>query len=568
MRHGALVCLMLVACNSDGSKGSPSVADSGQEAVERDIDRICPGDAGCVSNEGPLLAGAAVREITPPCFEAWVDLDGSKDYRASEDEFLDCGCDRICPDDDGWTAADEGEGDGEFQAIWIAGFGQGRASASVHDPLDARAVVVASGDTAVALVTLDVVGWFYDDTVAIREAVQSAGADVDLVVVHSTHNHEGPDTMGQWGATFGRRGVDDAYHARIVELAAEAVVEAASQLQPVTMRIGSTDSAAPFGDKGTRNLVRDSRDPVIIDEQVGAAFLVGDDGSTVATLINWGNHPEVLGGDNTALTADFVHYIRKGVEDGFSYDARTEVGVGGTAIFINAAVGGLMTPLGITVTDWDGVDHSNSDFDKAQALGEIVAGLALTAASEGTEASEPRVAFKAETFNLRVENIAFQALFLAGIFERRIFNYDNTRALDDSNVPEVETEMDFVEIGPLRLLTVPGELTPELAIGGYSGDRVNTTEVPFVDPENPNPPDLSSAPDGPYLKDQMGGEHNWIVGLGNDEIGYLVPSYDYKLAERSPYLNEPEGDHYEETNSIGPSVVPKVLEVAALLTAP
>jgi hypothetical protein len=54
----------------------------------------------------------------------------------------------------------------------------------------------------------------------------------------------------------------------------------------------------------------------------------------------------------------------------------------------------------------------------------------------------------------------------------------------------------------------------------------------------------------------MAAEYNWIVGLGNDELGYFVPAYNYKLNETSPYLNEADGDHYEETNSLGPSAYP------------
>lgn len=577
MRHLRTTVLLslLLACAGDKSGGegtaeggedtSASGPDSGGDGGEEGPFSVdCPGSAGCESNEGPLMAGAAVRDVTP-CFEQWVDVDEDDEYRRSTDEFLDCGCDHLCPGDDGYTAPDEGEGDGTFQATWLAGFGQGRPGNSVNDPIEARAVVIASGDTSVALVTLDVVGWFYDDAVAVREAAAAAGAEVDLIVVHATHNHEAPDTMGQWGESFGRRGVDEAHRQQIIDDAGAAVAEAAASLQEVELVIGSADSAAPFGSKGTRNTVRDSRDPVVIDEQVGAAALVASDGSTVATLINWGNHPEVLSSDNTALTADFVHYLRTSVEDGLAYDSRTQAGRGGTAVFINAAVGGLMTPLGITVTDWDGVDHGSSDFSKARALGDLIGGLALDALEAGTTATEPRVSVRAREFNVPVENIAFQALFLAGIFDRHIFNYDDTQPLSDTNVPEVRTEMDLVEIGPLRMLTVPGELTPELAIGGYDGSRVNTDEDVFIDEGNDNPPDVASAPPGPYLKDEMGAEHNWIIGLGNDEVGYLVPPYDYVLDERLPYINEAPGDHYEETNSIGPSVVPLILETATLL---
>ncbi len=563
-RVAGLLSLMAAAgCGVDKAAGGGD--DSGASAPAREIDRVCPGDAGCEGNEGPLRAGAAALDLTPTCFESWEDLEPFGEYDAGAEVFYDCGCDRLCPGDEGYTVADQGEGDGVFQAIWLAGFGQGRAATGVHDPIEARAVVVSSGDTSVGIVTLDTVGWFFDDTVAVRDAAAALGADIDLIVVHATHNHEGPDTMGQWGERFGVRGVDPAYRQAVIDGAAAAVAEAAAAQVDVTMRIGAGDSAAPFGSRGTRNTIRDSRDPVIIDEQVGVAELVDGAGATVATLINWGNHPEVLSDENTLITSDFVHYLRGAVEGGVP-----DLGLpgrGGVAVFLNAAVGGLMTPLGITVQDWAGVDHGESDFAKAQALGEVVGGVALQALDAAEAAESPRVSFKAEGFNLVVENYGFQALFLIGVFERAILNYDPSLDIGPSNTPEVATEMDLITIGPLRMLTVPGELAPELAIGGYDGSRVGTEEDEFISAENPAPPDVASAPGGPYLKDQMAGGHNWIIGLGNDEIGYLIPPYDYVLDPRSPYLAEAEGDHYEETNSLGPSTVPKLLEVATLLTA-
>jgi hypothetical protein len=153
-----------------------------------------------------------------------------------------------------------------------------------------------------------------------------------------------------------------------------------------------------------------------------------------------------------------------------------------------------------------------------------------------------------------------------GVFDREIFGYDEFCALDEDNVPFVRIELDLVTVGPLRMLTVPGEFTPELAIGGYDGSRVNSAEEEFIAADNPAPPDVASAPPGPYLKEQMGAEHNWILGLGNDEIGYLVPTYDYVLHPTTPYLSEADGDHYEETNFIGPSAVPLILDVAATLS--
>ena len=550
-------------CGTDTDKASqPDTAAAGSV-----LDLACPGAEGCASNEGSLLAGAAALDMTPTCWESWDDLDGNGEYSSAVDVFNDCGCDRLCPGDDGYTSADDGEADGTFQALWLAGFGNGRAMASVHDSVDARAIVVSSGDTSVAVVSLDVVGWFYDDTLKIRQAVAAAGSSVDLVVVQATHNHEAPDTMGQWGSRFGERGVDDRFLQQLVDGAAQAVLEAEASLTEVTLVVGEADSAAPFGDKGTRNTVRDSRDPVIIDEMVGAAHFVDSSGRGVATLVHWANHPEVLGDSNTALTSDFPWAMREAVESGLSYDSRAQPGVGGVAIYLQGPVGGLMTPLGITVTDWDGIDHTDANFDKARALGDIIGGLALDAIDSGTPASEPRVSFGSVEVDLPVENLGFQAMFLMGVFERELFGYDETQILDDDNMPWIRTEVDLLKVGPLRLLTMPGEITPELVIGGYDGSRVNSSEVEFVAADNPNPPDLSGAPAGPYLKERLGGELAWVLGLGNDELGYLLPSYNFVLDDRTPYLTEADGDHYEETNSIGPSAVPLLFEAADLVMA-
>ena len=116
------------------------------------------------------------------------------------------------------------------------------------------------------------------------------------------------------------------------------------------------------------------------------------------------------------------------------------------------------------------------------------------------------------------------------------------------------------------MLALPGELLPELAVGGYDGSRINSDEATLLDPDNPNPPDLSQAPDGPYFEDLMGGPVNVVLGLTNDEIGYLIPEYDYVLDDGLPYLSEAEGDHYEETNSLGPQAVPLLTEAVEALT--
>jgi hypothetical protein len=82
----------------------------------------------------------------------------------------------------------------------------------------------------------------------------------------------------------------------------------------------------------------------------------------------------------------------------------------------------------------------------------------------------------------------------------------------------------------------------------------------LVRPNHENPPALSEAPQGPYLKEKMPGEVIFVVGMGHDELGYIVPSYDFKLSEDGAYFFEAEGDHYEETNSVGPAHIVRITE--------
>jgi len=99
---------------------------------------------------------------------------------------------------------------------------------------------------------------------------------------------------------------------------------------------------------------------------------------------------------------------------------------------------------------------------------------------------------------------------------------------------------------------MPGELFLELVIGGYDGRYRFGHDL--LTPGNPNPPDLSRAPKAPFLWDQMRtAPVRFVVGLANDELGYIVPTYDFKTRGNVSMLPRLPGHHYEETNSIGPS---------------
>jgi hypothetical protein len=559
--------LLVLLCGGTVLTGCRDKAgDSAVDAAWRP-DVVCPGDDGCEDlGDGVLYAGASALPITPTCFESWEDLNSNGEYERNDESFFDCGCDRLCSGDAGYPGADEGEEDGTFQAIYIAGFGSNRPISGVHDDLWSRAVALRQGDFTVAIVSVDLIGLFYNEVETIRQDARDAGIDVDHILLSSTHNHEGPDALGQWGRQIGESGYNPEYMAYVRSQVVQSVGEAVAALTPATLSVAEADSSTYDPDKGTRNVVYDHRDPKIIDRFVKTAWLQDADGDTIATVVNFGNHPEALGSENTLVTADYVHATRAGIEEGISYPDSEIPGVGGVCVYVSAAVGGMMSPLRIEVTDGSGESYSDSGFDKADALGNVMAELVLGSLGSAERIDSPTLALRARTFQLPIENIAFQAAFLLDMFNRPVYGVDTADlSFDDDNIPLLLTEVDLLDVGPIRMLSIPGELLPELAVGGYdeSEGQPFTPLEPLVDPDNPNPPDLSAAPAGPYLFDRMGGQYNWIIGLGNDEVGYIVPAYNYQLHESTPYLQEPDGDHYEETNSLGPQTT-TLIEAAVI----
>ena len=307
---------------------------------------------------------------------------------------------------------------------------------------------------------------------------------------------------------------------------------------------------------------------VITDELVATTrFVAIDGGATLATWVNFANHPEASGSENVLMSSDFAHSLRATVEDGAAEGPEGAVGgLGGVARYFQGACGGMMTPLGASTIDLDGSVHSSSSLPKAYAVGRVIGYHALQAVAADVAVEAPLLSIRTKDLLVPVENSAFHLMLNAGVFDRVGYDYDDTRLIDEYNQPSLRSEVDLLQIGTVSALTLPGELLPELGIGGYDGSHTGPLR-PLIDPGNSNPPDLAAAPTGPFLKDLMPGESKLLLGLANDEIGYLIPDYNYILDEGTPFFDEAAGDHYEETNSVGPSATGLILSTAEGLIA-
>ena len=535
-----LVCLTPLAPACDGATTpTPVLAKLLDEALQPDmiplaVDLSCPGDARCPDEgDGLLYAATARRDITP-LVEPFTDLNGNGVH------------------DDGEPFVDR-NGNGVFDAVWLAGYGSGRQAFGVHDPTWVRCYVLRQNKTTLAHCVVDSVGWFQNEQEQVRADLDPK-LGVTLLMMGATHLHETQDTIGIWGPDAGSTGRDDAYNQRIRQLTLDAIAEAVRKLVPAKMSIGSILVEDPGHD--LTPYVSDSRDPVVIDNRMHVMqFDAASDGRPIVTVLNWASHPESLGPNNRYVTSDYLLYLRGGLERH----------TGSDVVFVNGDLGGQIGPNHVSPRGDDGKpipvdDHS---FRYAAAWGGGLADFAMKAFDARTPVAAPKLGFQHTTINVHVDNLVYQTGYNLGVYDRPVFGYDprKPRLRDENgdNIPLVVTEAAYLRIGPAAIATAPGELLPENFLGGYHGELAGT--YPFFDPKRPNPPDVTKAPAPPYLFDLMGGtpEHRMVFGLTLDFLGYFIPRYNFVLDKQGPYYTDAPGDHYEETNSIGPRAEPEIV---------
>ncbi|TNE48037.1 MAG: hypothetical protein EP343_17175 [Deltaproteobacteria bacterium] len=573
-------------CGTLNAQASGSRRDCGRDGlcprdkwttdIECDENKACPSNPNITCN---TQAKRCVVAYTQP------DEDGSE-KDGLPDFFLDCGRDRVCPclDAQGKPSyygkdktclagdkpnpdykgpdADGSEGDGEFQAMWMGGFGGNQPMQGVHDDTWARALIFETGETTVAIVSIDVVGYFFDEVQKIRKRVQellSEGA-VDYILVSSTHTHEGPDTMGQWGPRQSgvpyQTGFDPEYRKVLVEQIAQSVKQAYEKRQVAKLKVGRVQT-------GLKGLALDTRVPVVFDDTLLALHATNEKGETIATLVNWGNHPEVLANRNNYLSSDFCHYTREALEQGATaQDPSSAVQAkGGISIYLQGSIGGLIAPWGLEIKDLDGTVHKKDDWDRARALGQQVALRTQQALDKGQDITDTAVSIWAKAVKLTVENRVFHLAFSGGLLDRTITDYNDSLPFTEGNFPKVPTEVALIKVGPLTFYSMPGELDPQVLVGGYDGSYSHGYEI-IRDDKYPGLREKmkKDAPKGPYLKERVPGTYKFFVGLGNDQLGYLLARWNFVLDEKNPYFSDAKGDHYEETNSLGPDTVPDLLK--------
>jgi hypothetical protein len=440
--------------------------------------------------------------------------------------------------------------------VYLAGFGHNRVATGVHDDLYARCLALGMANEILVVCSVDLIGLFYDDVLTIRRAFHEMTPAGSALIVASTHTHAGPDTLGLYGPRPLESGIDLKYLDWVDQRIATTAADAVRAMQPARLELARDDHPLLALLEGV------DRPPIVKDPFLYVMRLVAlSNGQTVATVVNWSDHPEVLGPRNTKITADYPHWIRDYLEKR----------LGGTTLFFSGSIG-KVSPLGDQVALVDpqtGKVAEDGSWRKAELLGTEIGRLAERALKSAKPVNLDSLAIRRDTVFVPMYNPNFRAAEAARVFAGRKPFYTNGNpdpAVEMLELPglgrvkyatghDIQTEVDYIQLRSdsvpvAEIATLPGEIYPELVNGGV-------TSYPGAD--------YPDAPIEPVLRELFKTKYQFILGLGNDEIGYLIPKAEWD--EKPPWLRNAAEPWYGEVNSVGPDAAAAVLRALVALIA-
>jgi neutral ceramidase len=308
--------------------------------------------------------------------------------------------------------------------IWLAGFGARTEPANaLRDDLEARAIYLDDGTTALCLIVCDLLGMSPGYSTPARAAIaEEFGIPIGCVLTACTHTHSGPSAMAgtealgwpnphEYGDILREGCLAAARHAR--EAAEDAELRYARAPLP---------SGVSFNRRG---LPYDGPEFAVLDA-------VRPDGHRLGALANIAVHPVALGPDNLAISTDWVGPFR----------TELERLAGGFAIELTGALGdvnplppsGKLSDDGNTYAPWATPEETDQ-------IGRTLAEATASALDECETIATRLEVVRAETIDLPVGGTGLAAMIQAE-----------------------SMAVDFVEwaIGDIRLVSIPGEAFFEL----------------------------------------------------------------------------------------------------------
>ena len=356
------------------------------------------------------------------------------------------------------------------------GMGPSSPAKAVRGDLSARALVMQSGEIKVAIVSVDVLG--FPAVLGNRARAQIKNIPPTHVVIGASHTHSAPDCYafpdGQGGHTGDLR-----YMEMVCDRIVEAVNEADGNLRDAQLRIATG--------KVEGRVAYNYYAPDLYDRRASVIQAVDTLDKPMVTLVNYAVHPEVLGAASGICSPDLVGPLRDHIEQS----------VGGMAMFMNGAQGGMVTAdnrdLDRPSDAQRGYWNDRRTWEECIRIGTTLGQESLRIINQSPAQADPKLRCLVAQARFPVDSDE-----LWSVVQHSPLKYPHN---DDRSIT---SQLNLIELGSARILTIPGEALPNI---------------------------------GFYLKRKMGGRHNLLFGLTNDAFGYILTKEDFMSFERYEYIS-------------------------------
>ncbi len=252
------------------------------------------------------------------------------------------------------------------------GVGPGKPSTGKQGELTARAMVFQQGETKVAIVQLDLLG--FPSVLCARVHKQVPRIPADNILIGSTHTHSAPDCYGFPGLD-GKTSGDLKYMDFVCNQAAIAINQALDNLQTAQLKIATGEA------KG--KIAYNYYAPELYDPRMSVIQAITPAGKTIGTLVNYAIHPEVLGNGLGLVSPDLVGPLCD----------KLEADLGGMGMFMNGAQGGMITadnrrldnPSDPLHAKW----HDSRTWEECLRIGQLMASEAQRIVKDAEPQTDP-----------------------------------------------------------------------------------------------------------------------------------------------------------------------------------
>jgi hypothetical protein len=356
------------------------------------------------------------------------------------------------------------------------GMGIPKPAKGKRGELSARAIVFRKGDVSVAVVSLDLLG--FPSVLGDRVRAKVSRIAPRNILIGSTHTHSAPDCYAFPDGKGGHTG-DLNYMDSVCDKAAQAINEAIDRLQPAWIKIATGEAEG--------KIAYNYYAPDLYDRRMSVIQAKSPPGKTIATLVNYAVHPEVLGNEVGLCSPDLVGPLCEQIESQ----------TGGMGLFMNGAQGGMITadnrildqPRDPRRGYWDDA----RSWEECLRIGHLMANEALRIVDSAPDQKDPTLFCDAIDVRFPVESPQMWAVIEYSPLK---YPHNSDRSLD--------ARINLMNLGDAQILTIPGEALPNI---------------------------------GFYLKRKMRGRHNLLFGLTNEAFGYILTKVDFQSFPRYDYIS-------------------------------